>query len=133
MARPRFFYRFPLDLGLKVHNFEADPLSLLLVARSPLPDMRLRGELDELPDGNGYERGGQFLAGQSWTEDRGVAQLQGDPVTWTASGRVGPIRGAVLVNGEVLVCWWEAGLPMALEAGDTLTAPFEGRMILSIG
>lgn len=78
----------------------------------------------ETANGNGYTTGGMALTRSSYTYS--VVSTNGQIVianqTWTASGSIPTIAGAMLTDASDNVCaWWARSSSVSLSSGDTLT------------
>lgn len=138
MATFNKFQQFAGDLGLGVHNLNADTLRVYLSNATPdAAADAVRADLAEISAGNGYTAGGPDIT-NTYSETDGTGTLAGTDVTITASGgSIGPFRYVVLYNdtptspSDPLIGWWDYGSSITLAAGESLTVDF-GASILTV-
>ncbi len=131
--------QFAEDLGLGVHDLNADTLKIALTNTAPTvaTDATL-SDITQISAGNGYTAGGNTVANNAYSETSGTGTLTGDDVTFTASGgAIATFRYAVLYNdtptspADPLIGYWDYGGAVDLADGDTLTVEF-GASILTV-
>lgn len=119
------FQSFVEARGRKIHNLHADTLKWMLTNVAPVATNTVKANITEIAAGNGYTAGGHALPNNSYTHAAGVAKLQGDDVTITASvGNIGPFQWAVLYNdtaaNDELIGAYNYGSPQTLLPGEAL-------------
>jgi hypothetical protein len=132
---------FVRDLGLKVHELNADTLKIALTNTAPIVGTHeVRADITELATGGGYTQNG---AGNdvtnTFTESpAGTGTLVGVDVVFTATTGFGPFRYAVLYNDtpaapvDPLIGYWDYGAGgVTLAASETFTVDF-GASILTL-
>lgn len=132
MASFNKFEQFVEDIGVGVHDLDADTLKILLTNSAPdAAADAVKADLTEISAGNGYSAGGATVANAAYSQTSGVGKLTGDDVVFTASGgTIGPLRYAVLYNdtptspADPLIGWWDNGSSVTLQAGETFTVDF---------
>ena len=138
MAAYNKFQTFVGDLGLKVHDLNADTCKVYLT--NAVPDAAADSVLLDLADitaENGYVAGGQDVT-NLFSEAAGTGTMTATDVVWTASGgTVGPFQYVVLYNdtptspADPLIAWWDYGSAVTLQDGETFTVDF-GASVLTI-
>lgn len=131
MAAYNKFETFVGDLGLKVHELNADTCKVYLTNSAPSASLdSVKADLAEISAGNGYTSGGEDST-NTYSQTSGVASLAGTDIVWTASGgTIGPFRYAVLYNDtptspvDPLIAWWDYGSSITLNDGETFTVDF---------
>jgi len=138
MATAVKFESFVEALGEEVHNFESDTLKVALTNSAPTAgtDTQL-SDITQISAGNGYTTGGATVGSVTYTESSGTATLDGDDVTFTASGgAIAQFRYAVLYNdtasNDELICYWDNGSAVDLSDTETFTISFSGSGILTV-
>jgi len=119
------------DLGLKVHELNADTCKVYLTNNAPSASLdSVKADLAEISAGNGYTSGGEDST-NTYSETSGTGTLAGTDIVWTASGgTIGPFRYAVLYNdtptspADPLIAWWDYGSSITLNDGETFTVDF---------
>jgi hypothetical protein len=131
---------FPRDLGLKVHDLNADTLKIALTNTAPnIGTHEVRADISEIATGGGYTQNGAGNDIQNaFTENpAGTGELTGVDLVFTATTGFGPFRYAVLYNdtptspADPLIGYWDYGSSISLGAGETFTVDF-GANILTI-
>lgn len=135
MAAFSKFNCFVGDVGLKLHELNADTLRVYLTNTLPVVGNTVFGTPAEIAAGNGYTAGGEDVQ-NTYSQAGGVGTLAGVDVVWTASGgSIGPFRYVVLYNdtaaGNNLIGWWDYGSSITLLTGETFTVDF-GASILAL-
>lgn len=121
------FNTFVGDIGLKVHNLNADVLKILLSNTAPLATNAVLTDITEITAGNGYGAGGVTVPTPSYSQTSGTGKLNSasDPSVTASGGAVGPFRYAVLYNstaaGGPLIGYWDRGASFTLQNGETFT------------
>lgn len=131
MASYNKFETFVGDLGLKVHELNADLLKVY--ASNLLPDTAadsIKTDLAEITAENGYPSGGSDVQ-NTYAEVSGTGTLVGIDVTWTASaGGFGPLQYVILYNDtpagpvDPLISWWDHGSSVSINEGESFTVDF---------
>jgi len=130
------FNLFTQDLTEGVHNFKSggQTFDVMLSNTAPVATNHLYGDISgtELSTGGGYTVGG-IASAMSDSSASGVEKVLATNVTWTGSGGgMGPFRYVVVYNTtpttplKPLVCWFDYGASISLNAGDTFTVAFDG-------
>ena len=135
MATFNKFETFVGDLGLKVHELNADLRKVYLT--NATPDVALdsiKTDLAEITAENGYTAGGDDTQ-NTYSEGTGTGTCVGTDITWTASGgTIGPFRYVVLYNDtpagpvDPLIGWWDYGSNLTLNDGESFTTDFGASM-----
>ena len=135
MAAFNKFETFVGDLGLKVHDLNADLLKIYL--SNALPSVSadvVKADVAEITAGNGYTAGGDDTQ-ITYSEAAGTGSCVGVDVVVTASGgTIGPFRYVVLYNDtpasplDPLIGWWDYGSSITLQDGETFTTDFGASM-----
>lgn len=116
------FNSFVQNLTDKTQNFSADTFKVMLTNTAPVATNATYSAISgtEVANGNGYTTGGTVTT-ITESNTSGVVKEVGTPITWTATGSVGPLRYAVLYNSTSggLVGWWDYGSSVTLNSGDT--------------
>ena len=131
MAAFNKFETFIGDLGLKVHELNADLLKVYLSNAVPSVSAdSVKVDLAEIAAGNGYTAGGDDVQ-NTYSEATGTGTCVGVDVTVTASGgTIGPFRYVVLYNdtptapADPLIGWWDYGSSITLQDGESFTTDF---------
>lgn len=131
MASFNKFEQFVEDLGVKVHNLDADAIKVYLTNATPSTSAdAVKADLAEITAENGYTAGGAD-ATATFSQTAGTGTLAGTDITWTASGgTIGPFRYAVLYNdtptspADPLIGWWDYGSSITLQNGESFTVDF---------
>jgi hypothetical protein len=131
------FQNFVGDLGLKVHELNADTLKVMLTNSTPnVATNTVKADLTDLSTANGYTAGGADSQ-NTYSQSGGTGTLAGTDIVWTASGAIGPFRYAVLYNdtptspADPLIGYWDYGSSITLASGETFTVDF-GASILTL-
>jgi len=130
MANASKFNQFVEDLGLGVHNFNADQLNVALyqdTASITAASGPLLGNLSNEVTGTGYTTKGKDIT-NTWSETTGTATCgASSPAAWTAGASDwDSIQYAVVFNEDAtgpdeLVMYWDNGSTIDLTADDTFT------------
>lgn len=131
MAVYNKFETFVGDLGLKVHDLNADLCKVYLSNTVPSASLdSVKVDLAEIAAGNGYTAGGAD-ATNLYSEATGTGTMTGTDITWTASGgTIGPFQYAVFYNdtpitpADPLISWWDNGSAVTLNSGESFTVNF---------
>ncbi len=139
MATYNKFQQFAEDLGKGVHQLHAAGHTLKAYLTNATPDAALdavKADLAEITNENGYTAPVDIQ--NDYTESGGTGTLTGVDIEITASGgTVGPFRYVAIYNddptspADPLVCWWDYGSSITLQAGEKFTIDF-GASILTI-
>lgn len=138
MASFNKFEQFVLDVGLKVHELNADLIKVYASNAAPSVSLDvIKTDIAEITAENGYPSGGSDTA-NTYTESTGTGTLAGTDVVWTASGgSFGPLRYIVLYNDtptspvDPLIGWWDHGSSVTPADTETFTVDF-GASLLTI-
>jgi hypothetical protein len=119
------FNLFTDDLVKGVFNFGGDAFKIMLTNVAPIATNHLFADLSEIAAGNGYAAGGSPSA-ITLGNVGGTETVTAADVTFTgAGGSIGPFRYAVFYDstpaGQNLVCWYDYGAPITINAGGTFT------------
>lgn len=130
MAAAVKFQDFVEQMARGIHDWDNHTFKVFLTNSTPnAASNTVKADLTEVSAGNGYTAGGNATT-ITVSETGGTATVAGtSPATWTASGgTIGPFRYAVLYNDSAtndnLVCYWDYGASVTLNAGETFTAAF---------
>jgi len=137
MASAVKFDQFSEDLGLGVHDLNADTLKIVLLDAAPtVATDAVLADLSEIAAGNGYTAGGNTVANNAYSEASGTGTLTGDDVVFTASsGPIATFRYAALINdtpttpADPVICYWDYGEDVDLADGETMTIDFGASII----
>ena len=119
-----FFNDFFQQLGLGGHDFDNDVFKVILTSDAPtVSDVTYAAmTATEVANGSGYTTAGEIVANPGITLGAAVGTVDGDAVTWTASGAVGPFSYLTMYNStdDGLICYWACtGAPVTLAASET--------------
>lgn len=125
------FETFVSDLGLKVHELNADVIKVYASNAAPSTSLdSIKTDLAEITAENGYPSGGSDTT-NTYSEATGTGTLAGTDVTWTASGGAfGPLQYVVLYNDtpagpvDPLIAWWDRGSGVTINDGESFTVDF---------
>lgn len=117
------------DLGLKLHNLNADTLRVYLTNTQPLVSHTVYNTPADLTTGGGYtQKSATYDIANTYSQVAGLGTLTGTDVVYTATTGFGPFQFAVLFNddaaAENLIGWWDYGTPVTLAALETFTCAF---------
>lgn len=114
-----------------VHNWGSHAFKLVLTNVAPVAANSILADLTQIAAGNGYTAGGTALTGVTISETGGVVTVQAAQVVFTASGgAIATFRYYALYNdtatspADALVLWWDHGVAVTLNDGDTFTVKF---------
>lgn len=135
MATYNKFNLFTQDVCEGVHNFKSggQTFNVMLTNTAPVATNHLYGDIsaNELANGGGYTTGG-LASAMSDTTATGTEKVLATNITWTGSGGgTGSFRYIVIYNVTAttplkpLVCWFDYGSSIVLNAGDTFTVSFD--------
>lgn len=135
MAAYNKFNLFTQDVCEGVHNFKSggQTFAVMLSNTAPVATNHLYGDIsaNELTTTGGYTVGG-ITSAMSDSSSSGTEKVLATNVTWTGSGAgMGPFRYVVVYNQtpttplKPLVCWFDFGSSISLNAGDTFTVSFD--------
>jgi hypothetical protein len=126
MAAANKFNDFSEQLARGVHNFGSHTFKVALTNSAPSASNTILANITQIANGNGYTTGGATIPNVSVSETSGTTTIEGDKVTWTASGgSLGPFRYIVLYNdtatspADALVAWWDYGSSLTLAVGES--------------
>ena len=127
------FEAFVEHLAAGVHDLmgsgeDIDDLRIYLTNDAPSASAHeTKSDVAEISDGDGYSSGGESVT-PSGSRTNGTVTVEGDEVTWTASGgSIGPFRYVVLYNDDPtdpedpLIVWWDQGTEITLSDGESFT------------
>lgn len=128
MAAYNKFNQFVQDLAQKVHNLHSDTLMVMLSDVAPVATNKIKSDITEIANGNGYVTGGLQATLVSDNVVAGVYKLILNPVTFTASGgAIAQFRYVILYNStpvsplKPLIGWWDNGAEVNLPNGNAFT------------
>jgi hypothetical protein len=120
MATFNKFQSYSEAIGEEIHNFDSDTFKVALTNTEPnvATDTQL-SDITQISAGNGYTTGGNTVANTTYTRTGSVSVLDGDNVTFTASGgTMATFRYAVLYNdsapNDELIGYFDYGLEVSL-------------------
>ncbi|MCD6674852.1 MAG: hypothetical protein LT106_18620 [Burkholderiaceae bacterium] len=125
MAAFNKFNDFSEQLARGVHNFGSHTFKVALTNTAPLASNTILANITQIANGNGYTTGGAAVPNVGVSEISGTTTIDGDKVTWTATGAMGPFRYVVLYNdtatspADALIGWWDYGSSLTLAAGES--------------
>jgi hypothetical protein len=132
------FNVFTEDVLRGVHQLHAagHEVKVYLSNAAPTATNTIKANVAEISAGNGYTAGGSDVQ-NDLSRTAGVTDLTGVDVTFTASGgTIGPFRYAVVYNDTVaddpLICWWDRGSEVTLQAGESFRVEFTGGVIADL-
>jgi hypothetical protein len=136
MAAYNKFNLFTQDVCEASHNFKSggNTYNVMLTNTAPVATNHLYGDISgtEVANGGGYTTGG-IASAMSDSSASGTEKVLATNVTWTGSGGgMGPFRYVVIYNVTTssplkpLVCWFDYGSSISLNAADTFTVSFDG-------
>jgi hypothetical protein len=138
MASFNKFDSFIVQLCLKQHDLNADPLFVYLSNEAPLATDDTRADIADLSTGGGYTAGGADSQNTGSETPAGTYTVVGTDIVFTATTGFGPFRYAILYNqvgglasSNKLVGWWDYGSSITLLAGETFTVDF-GASIMTL-
>ena len=134
MASFNKFENFVGDVGLKVHELNADLLEVYLSNATPSASAdTIKANLAEITNENGYAAPEDTQ--NTYSEAGGTGTCVGTDIVITASGgTIGPFRYVVLFNTtpvspvDPLIGWWDYGSSITLQATETFTINFGASM-----
>ncbi len=123
------YQQFCEDIGLGVHNLDADVLKIALTDAAPnVATHEVLADISEIAAGFGYSAGGSVVAGNAYAHTTGTGKLTGNNVVFTAAGGAWPsFRYAILYNdtpsspANPLIAYWDRGSSLILADTDTFT------------
>lgn len=128
------FNDFSEQRNRAVHNWGSHTFKLFLSNTAPTAANTILADITQIATGNGYTAGaggGVALTGLTISETGGTTTVQANQVTVTASGgTIGPFRYYGLYNdtatspADALCLWWDHGVAVTLQDGDTFTVKF---------
>ena len=137
MAAGVKYNQFKGDLGLKVHDLNADTLKIALTNTAPnVSTHAVLADITEISAGNGYSAGGSVVASNAYSQTAGVGSLTGDDVNFLASGgAIAQFRYAVLYNdtptspANPLICYWDYGSAVDVADGEDFDTDFGATIV----
>ena len=120
-----FFNDYFQQLGLGGHDWDNDVFKVILTTDEPTAADVLYAAMTatEVANGNGYTTAGETVANPGIALGGAVGTVDGDAVTWTASGgTIGPFSWLTLYNStdDGLICYWACtGAPVTLQIAET--------------
>lgn len=128
MATYNKFNCFCEDMLLEKHNGSTDTFKALLTNVAPVATNSVRTDITEINAGNGYTGLGLTLS-TSLNRVGAVTTLTAADYTLNATGAIGPFRYIVIYNStsatNALVCWFDYGASITLNAGETFVFDFD--------
>lgn len=138
MATFNKFDCFVGDLGLKLHELNADTLRVYLTNSAPVVTNTVYNTPADLGTAGGYTAKGADVQNTFTVVGTapGVGTLVGVDYEWTATAvGIGPFRYAVLYNdtaaADNLIGWWDYGSAITLAEGEKFKVDF-GASILTL-
>lgn len=130
------FQQFVVDLGLKVHDLNADTLKVYLTNNAPnVATNAVKGDLAGITEQNGYAAAD---IQNGYSGSGGTGTLTAVDYTWTASGgSFGPFRYVILYNdtptspADPLIAYWDYGSSITVLSGETFKVDF-GASVLTL-
>lgn len=116
------------QLSKGVHQWGTHTFKVALTNSAPVVTNTILANITQISAGNGYTTGGATIANVSVSETSGVATVDGDDVTFTASGgSIANWRYAVIYNdsatspADALVGYVDNGSVVTIPDGETFT------------
>lgn len=129
MAAFNKFQSFVEALGRKVHNLNADTLTIALTASANAP-VATNTQLSNLTQVSYTNLSSRACVGNTYVQASGTAKLLINDLVLTASGAVAAFRYVVLYNSTAtnseLIGWYDYGSDVTLANGETFTIDFDG-------
>lgn len=137
MAAYNKFNFFVQDLCEALHNFKTSgggTYKIILTNTAPVATNHVYADVSgtELTTTGGYTAGGATLTLVSESQSSGTEKVvvSAASPTWTGSGGgFGPFRYVILYRSDdtnkELVCWFDYGSSISVNAGDTFTVTFD--------
>lgn len=125
------FNQFVGDLALARLNLATDALKVMLSNTQPVATNSYYADVvaTELAAGAGYVAGGANVTTTSATNTSGTVKLILQPVTFTATGTMGPFRFAILYDvtpvNKTLLGWFDYSAAVTLLSGDSFQVQFD--------
>lgn len=123
MASFNKFQDFAEQLAKGVHDFSTHTFKVALTNSAPSAANTVLANITQIANGAGYTTGGEEVPNVGVAEASGTATIDGDKVTWTASGSMGPFQYVVMYNdtaaSDNLVGWWDYGSALTLASGES--------------
>lgn len=128
---------FVEDLGTGVHDFSSNTIKVALTNTSPVATDSTLSDITEIAAGNGYTAGGITLTNVTYSQTSGLATLDADNFSLTASGgSIGPFQYLVLYNdtatNDPLVAFWEEASAITLTDGQEYSFNVNASGILTV-
>lgn len=126
------YEQFVADLGVKVHDLNADTMKIALTNTAPnAATHNVRADITEIATGGGYtQNSAAYDILNTYSEAGGVGTVVGTDLIFTATTGFGPFRYAVLFNDtpagpvDPLIGYWDYGSSVTLLAAETFTVDF---------
>lgn len=139
MAAYNKFQQFVEDLCKRAHDLHADTVRVYLSNATPdAAADAVKADLAEISGGNGYTAGGADTQ-NTISKASGTATMNAVDVVYTASGgTIGPFRYVPWYNdtptspADPLGAWWDYGLALTLQIGETFTIDFVSNKIFDL-
>jgi hypothetical protein len=138
MATYNKFQDFVEQLGLGIHDLNADLIKVGLTNTAPVATNTIWGNITEITAENGYTAGGEDTT-NTYSETTGTGTVSVVDVTWTATGgTIGPFQYVVAYNDtpsspvDPLIGWWNRGSALTLQDTESFTVDFENDQLLTI-
>jgi len=126
MASANKFNDFSEQLARGVHNFGSHTFKVALTNTAPSAANTILANITQIAAGNGYTAGGAAIPNVGVAEASGTTTIDGDKVTWTATGgSMAAFRYVVMYNdtatspADALVAWWDYGSSLTLAVGES--------------
>ena len=128
MATYNKFYSFVEALAEKKHDLGADVLKVALSNAANAPSASADAVLADITTVSTTNLDLVTLTVTSSAQTAGTYKLVLADKTMTASGTVGPFRYIIIYNdtaaNDELICWYDYGSEITLNAGDTFKLDF---------
>ncbi len=126
-------------LGNAGVNFGTDTFKLILLNATPSSSdsvyngaafqIQSNTNAAEIANGVGYTQGGATIGSTTYSQSGGLGSLNGNSVSWTATGSMGPFRYVAMydssaganANNRPVVGWWDYGSSITLTNGNVFT------------
>ena len=129
MAAYNKIYGFVQDLCQKVHNLNADVLTIALTTMANKPAAATATPLSNITQISYTNLSARVPTNSGCTQTSGTAKLVLQDLVLTASGAVAAFGAIVLYNATAassqMISWWEYGSDVTLANTETFTIDFD--------
>jgi len=129
MAAFNKFYSFVEAIAEKVHNLQADALTVFLTTNASAP-VATNTQLSNITEIAYTNLSSRTISMSSSAQTTGLYKLILTDLVLTASGAVATFRMVGIYNftatNKELVCWFDYGSDVTLANGETFTLDFDG-------